>query len=87
MPRKKKPYKLSDAVIMRIVQILQEAMLVGTDITDLLRQLSIVPDETDSLVLVLTEEYEDMVRKWHSQLLERAEELKQQRETSLKSEN
>lgn len=69
-------YKLDDSVLARIVQIVQEGIILGNDVTDLMRQIRLEAS-TDS-TLVLTQEYKDLVAKMHDQLLARAEELKNQ---------
>lgn len=70
-------YRLDDSVLARIVQIVQEGIILGNDVTDLMRQMRLeVSTETDS-TLVLTQEYKDVVKRMHDQLLARAEELKQ----------
>lgn len=63
-------YKMSDSVLHRFVQILQEAILTGTDVSDHLRMVEMRPDETDPHVLVLTDDYKDMVKKHHDQMLD-----------------
>jgi transposase-like protein len=70
-----KPYKLADSVLHRVIQMLQEAMLMGVDVADLMRQMQLVPDASDSHVLVLTEDYLEQVKRWHKQLLEDADKL------------
>jgi len=72
-------FKFADSVFHRIVQIVQEAMLTGVDCTDLLRQLSVVPDESDPHVLVLSQEYQEQVRAMHQKLLDQANQLRASR--------
>lgn len=67
--------KFADAVWHRVVQIVQEAMLTGVDCADLLRQIRVVPDETDDHVLVLSAEYQKQVREMHEKLLKQAHDL------------
>ena len=72
-------YKLSDSVLGRIVNIIQESMLLGRDCTDVMRLIELTPDEFDTTRLVLTSEYELLVKRDHDELLQRAEELKTQK--------
>lgn len=74
-----KESKIADSVWHRVVQIVQEAMLTCTDCADLLRQVRVVPDESDPHVLVLSSEYEEQVRAGHKRMLEQAKELAAQR--------
>lgn len=67
--------KFADSVWFRVVQIVQEAIITGTDCADLLRQISVVPDSTDSHVLVLNPEYEKQVKAMHEKLLQQAREM------------
>ncbi len=69
-------FHLADSVLHRVVQILQEALLTGTDISDILRQIEVCQDSTDPNQLVLTNRYVDMVRKQHESMLKFAEEQK-----------
>ena len=64
-------YKLSHRIILRIVQILQEAIITGTDISDLLIDMKLVVGE-DGSTLDLSENYLKEVEKWHEDLLENA---------------
>lgn len=68
--------KLADSVLHRIVQIVQEGMLMGVDVADIMRQVELRPDASDPHVLVLTEEYKEMVQKQHESLLKFVEEKK-----------
>ncbi len=65
-----KTFRMSDSVLHRFVQIVQEAFLTGTDVSDHLRMVEMKMDETDSHMLVLTDEYVDMVRKQHESMLQ-----------------
>lgn len=71
---------LSDGVIARIVNIIQEAMLLGCDCVDLLRMIRVCNDSQNPLQLVLTEEYEQQVGKMHAQWLENAEKLQSEQQ-------
>lgn len=70
---KSKNYRLADSVSLRIVQIFQEAMLLGIDGADLLREIRLDLDE-ESGSLVLTDEYKAKVVEMHTKLLEQAAE-------------
>ena len=70
--------KFADSVWHRVVQIVQEAMLQGVDCADLLRQVRVIPDPSDSHVLVLSPEYQKQVREMHDKLLTQARELQSQ---------
>lgn len=69
--------KLADRVWWRVVQIVQESMLQGIDCADLLRQVRVVPDESDPNVLTLSPEYEQQVRDMHEKMLKHVEDLRQ----------
>lgn len=69
----KKCFKVADSVLQRFVQIIQEAMLTGVDCVDIMRQVEMKPDESDPHVLVLSDDYIDMVRKQHESMLKFAE--------------
>jgi hypothetical protein len=73
-----KDMRFADNVWHRVVQIVQEAMLTGVDCSDLLRQVRVVPDETDPHVLVLSPEYQKHIRDMHEKLLDQARELQAQ---------
>jgi hypothetical protein len=66
--------KLHDTVLMRIVQIIQEAMLMGVDCVDIMRQVE-VEYSSEENKLVLTEDYKKMVVDHHEKWLEEAEKL------------
>jgi hypothetical protein len=74
-----KQFGLSDQVIARIAQIVQEGMLLGVDVVDLLRQVRVTAELTDDSVetgqLILTNEYRRQVRSMHEQLVAEAERL------------
>jgi hypothetical protein len=67
--------KFADGVWHRVVQIVQEAMMTGVDCADLLRQVRVVPDETDPHVFVLSADYQRQVRESHEKMLDKAREL------------
>lgn len=68
-------YKISDSVAMRFVQIFQEAVLLGIDGADLMRQVRLVVDESDPNTMTLCPEYEKQVAEMHKKYLEDAEAL------------
>lgn len=72
------PLKLADSVLHRFVQIIQEAMLTGTDCADHMRMVRLVPDSTDPNVLVLSDEYKTQVEQIHQKYLAEVESLKAQ---------
>lgn len=74
-------YKISDSVAMRFIQIFQEAVLMGIDGADLMRQVRLVVDEANPDTVTLDPQYENMVLEQHKKYLEDAEKLKAQ-ETS-----
>ena len=71
-------FKFDDSVLYRLVQILQESMILGIDIVDLLRKLEVTQSANDVDKLVLTPEYLACVEKWHDELLENADKLQAQ---------
>lgn len=64
-------YKFSDEVWCRVVQIIQEAMIVGIDVVDMLRMIEVTVVED---TLTLTEEYKENVEKMRQRWLEAIEE-------------
>lgn len=71
-------YKISDSVAMRFIQIFQEAVLMGIDGADLMRQVRLVVDEANPDTVVLCPQYENQVLEMHKKYLEDAEKLKDQ---------
>lgn len=71
-------YKISDSVAMRMIQIFQEALLLGVDGADLMRQVRLVVDESNSDTLTLDPQYEKQVAEMHEKYLGDAERLKSQ---------
>lgn len=65
-------YKISDSVAMRFIQIFQEAVLLGIDGADLMRQVRLVADEVDTNTMTLCPEYEKQVAEMHKKYLEDA---------------
>lgn len=70
--------KLSDQVLMRLVQVVQEAMLTGVDCADIMRQIDVVVDPDNQSQLVLSDDYIKMVREHHVKLVAEAERLKEE---------
>jgi hypothetical protein len=68
-------YKISDAVAMRFIQIFQEAVLLGVDGADLMRQVRLTVDPNDSSTVTLDPQYEAQVADMHRKYLEEAEKL------------
>jgi hypothetical protein len=62
-------FALSDHVIARIVQIIQEGFLLGIDVTDLMRQIRVEPDGGQ---LVLTAAYKAQVKEMQERLAKQA---------------
>lgn len=70
-------FKLHDTVLARIVQILQEALLTGTDVADIMRLIE-VEDNGDGTVS-LTKEYRDLVNQHHQKMLADIEKIKSEK--------
>lgn len=77
-----KKFKHSDEVWHRVVQIVQEAMIMGIDCVDLLRMIEVQEDH-DTGELALTTEYVKSVDQMHAKWLEEATKLKQEQEKNL----
>lgn len=69
-------YKISDAVALRFVQIFQEALLLGLDGADLMRQVRLVVDERNPDTVTLDPQYELQVKEMHEKYLADVERLK-----------
>jgi len=69
-------YKMSDTVAMRMIQIFQEALLLGVDGADLMRQVRLVVDAEHPDTVTLDPAYEQQVQSMHKKYLEEAETLK-----------
>jgi hypothetical protein len=67
---KKKEFRLSDNVLRRIVQIIQEGFLTGTDVVDHMRLIKVQQSKEEPDQLELTQEYVEYVEKTHEQLLQ-----------------
>jgi len=75
-------YKISDSVAMRFIQIFQEAVLLGLDGADLMRQVRLVVDEASPDTVTLCPQYEAQVIEMHKKYLQDAEKLKAQTEST-----
>jgi len=67
-------YKISDEVAMRFVQIFQEALLMGVDGADLMRQVRLVADSSEDGALSLDPDYKKFVEESHQKYLKEIEE-------------
>lgn len=76
-------YKISDAVAMRMIQIFQEALLLGVDGADLMRQVRLVVDSKSPDTVTLDPAYEQQVVEMHKKYLADAENLKANQTTKL----
>ena len=65
--------KLDDTVLVRIVQIIQEAMLTGTDCDDYMRLIELEDSGKEDGKLIMTQQYVDTVQKEHNDLVEFAQ--------------
>jgi hypothetical protein len=71
-------FKFADNVWHRVVQIVQEGMLGMGDVSDILRQIRVVPSEDDPNVLELSASYRQQVLEMHEKLLKQAREIQGQ---------
>lgn len=71
-------YKISDSVSMRMIQIFQEALMLGIDGADLMRQVRLVIDESNPDTMTLDPQYEKQVVEMHEKYLNDVERLKAQ---------
>jgi hypothetical protein len=74
-------HKLNDTVIARIAQIVQEGMILGIDVVDLMRQIEVEP-AGDGETLTLTPAYVASIKQMHEKLLAEAQEHQQARQGS-----
>lgn len=79
-------YKISDEVSMRFIQIFQEAVLLGVDGADLMRQVRLAVDSSEEDSLVLDPEYKKFVEESHQKYLKELEDkmVSDQSKTQLK---
>lgn len=68
-------FKLDDEVLHRFVQIFQEALLLGIDVSDIMRQVRLVRVEN---ALFLDPQYKNEVKDQHETLLKDAEKIKEE---------
>lgn len=68
--------RLDDSVLHRIVQIVQEGIIMGIDVADLMRQIRLTKDDSDPELLKLEHEYVLSVEKEHQRAVAEAEEKK-----------
>jgi len=66
-------YKISDEVAMRFIQIFQEAVLLGVDGADLMRQVRLTVDSLEEDSLVLDSDYKKFVEESHQKYLKELE--------------
>lgn len=76
-----KKYKHDGTVWARVIQVIQEAMLMGVDCVDLLRQIEVVESDSQPGTLTLSVEYVALVEKMHQIWLENALKLQEQQPT------
>jgi hypothetical protein len=79
-----KAYKLSDSVLFRVVQILQESLLTGIDLVDLMRQIELFETndtENEKVYLDLTPGYVELFEKNIQKLLDDVESKRTNDET------
>ena len=69
-------YRLSDNVLRRVVQLLQEGLLTGTDVTDHMRMIRLEENTDVSEQLELTTEYKKLVDGQHESMLREVDDLK-----------
>jgi CRISPR/Cas system-associated protein endoribonuclease Cas2 len=75
-------YRISDSVAMRMIQIFQEAVLLGVDGADLMRQVRLVVDENSPNTVTLDPQYEKQVAEMHQKYLKESESLREKSENS-----
>lgn len=76
-------FRFADSVSMRLVQIFQEAIMFGVDGADLMRQVRLVPDESDPHMLVLDSDYAQQVKEGHERAEAEAQKLAAQQRPKL----
>lgn len=69
-----KEYVIADDVWNRVVQIVQEGMLMGVDVTDMMRQIRV--NLTDDGLIHLTPAYIEMVKGHHQKMLHNVDAIK-----------
>jgi hypothetical protein len=73
---------IGDDVWNRVVQIIQEGMLMGVDVTDLMRQIRVCFWDADEGTVHLTKSYIQQVKDGHKRMVAEAAELKAKKEDS-----
>ena len=81
----RKEHIIGDDVWNRVVQIVQEGMLMGVDVTDMMRQIRVHVHE--DATVHLTPEYIEMVKGHHQAMLQQAEALQAQKQAEEPSAN
>lgn len=71
----KEELELSDGVWARVVQVIQEGIILGQDVVDILRLVRVQHDEINPNVLVLSPAYEVRVKEMHARLVEEAQKI------------
>ena len=75
-------YKLSDTVLARLVQIVQEGMIFGTDVVDIMRMVEVEVDPNDPTMLVPNADYMKRVEEQYTKAVQDVEVLEHSRETT-----
>lgn len=78
MGREAGKYYLSDDVLARFVQIVQEGMILGIDVVDLMRQVRLVQDAREEGMMTLDPEYVKLVEEMHKKYVADAEAVMKQ---------
>lgn len=74
-------FKLADSALHRFIQIFQEAMMLGVDGADLMRQMKFVMDDNEPNTAVLSPGYVQMIQEHYTKLIKQAQELKSARDS------
>ena len=80
-------YKLSDSVIANIVQLLQLAMVTGTNISDHFNMITLRPSELSEGKLELSPAYVESHEKMIAGLMEEAQKLSEEFQKEKEQEN
>jgi hypothetical protein len=68
-------FRLDDNVLRRMVQIMQEGMLTGTDVADHMRMIRLQSSNEETDVLILTEDYATLVSGQHEAMLQEVKDI------------
>lgn len=79
----RKPYKLNDELIYKIAQLIQLAMLTGTNVVDHMRQLRVEESSEFPESLVLTPEYKEYFDKVLQVMLDEVNEIKESQQKTI----